>query len=1379
MYGLNNILSTVSDTLTPPESLTGYGDVYIVTDLRKRGKKEPNEVKSLKSFQWQKNSNAPKLFEPVSRIAPDFKGVYPVFKGNNGIIYFKYDFSDNYNNDFILKDYEINESAKMITLNFSYYKAYSPNNEIVTVWNFSITTQICNIGTYYDSRIIALFGVYEFVNGLIDALKNAQSKLRSNSKDYQTLQYQIKRWQDAWDKYADIEAAPQESAPVESPKAPEPEPTPEPKAQESPKNQNITLINEGDFFAAYGADAVSVADALNLVVTTIGNQKTCQFPKGAINQYLPLLARKGFKVEIKEKPAPAESAPESPAPENEIFNDAETVEIENTPVKNAAEPNWSAIEKDMARAKYWSSFDPEKSAKFETDYYKAIYNEILKDVPADYVDRFNDIFNSKVNELIRLQSKAPNAAVTGGGGVSAAKARKYNAANDRLMESRANFRDYISYIAKRLAAKARRAEFVESTPEQRENAEFERLKPEVEGFIKTKALLEVLKKDPAKYMKDNNIPLPRYYADATDYYNHLLYDYQLGKATFYDKLERVADKGYYNTVSQILDLLSGKGIYTDKHKIFTLIDRAKKWNARKSESFYDKNFSYDGVKIVNNENLDRLQIFFDPIPADDVRTDLKANGFRWSPREKAWQRQYNSNAIIAAKRVLDKHFKKEGLGKPTIKFEFNNNDELKAFLNDNKENLIDSYIDADIADESPLNAKKLALNGMPSADVFNCPESALYCGGLRPTYQRLNDYSHLIDTAENNSVLCGYGFADTTLKTLVNACKYYKQVERLAKHLAAATPLQTAFNIWHWEHTNLRYNYDTPGREEIRTPARTWLDRKSGIDCDCLAVFTAALLLNLGYKPKFEIVAFYNKKEYSHIFVNLDGIAIDRVLPMFNRRPVMICKTLLMEIPVYQLNGLSGDAAINTALHGVYENALKRYTHTLSESDKTDMRKTQILVTLQGCDYNAFRLAGLIMPYVAYIDDAGAYYFNNPDIAKIAANADKQLHDMELRGCSESELNGLFKSIGKAIKKAAQATGKAVASVAKATANTVKAAAQSTVNAVKATGNLVKAGAQAITGHGSDAKETLKKAGEQLKDAIVDPVKQAATDTKNIVVDTVVNPTKTAVQITVDSVKDTVKIAGKVFKVIFVKINPITVLMRNALRMLVAINFLGMASRANVANMTLADAQKQGYSMDAWLDAKTAKGKIVRFFTKMGGKAENIEKAIVNGSKKKPLFKKDYKPESKIVESGEDDATLSGLGIVKCGIDGLGDGGLTIGAALAAVGAFIARIWRWLKNVFTTVAQNETVRNAAGELLETAKDAALERAKSEIQNKINPDGNNKGTGLLVDETTDGTTTDTTTTGNGKKAALIALLVTAGIAATAVAFGGKKKKNKRD
>lgn len=742
------------------DALAGYGDTYIVTDLRKRARKEPNEVKSLKSFEWKIDKKAPKTEpEPKAQESAPEKNINDIV---NDLVSRGYERVEN-----VVEEIEKNPNQIFIVP--------LPDNKLRYIRLFEKT------GNIYR---------FEYVN------ENRTTK----PKLYEYQLKDIKHWLKSPEKT--------ETAPVESN-----EPTPEPEPAQ-------------------------------------------------------------------------ESAPESAAPENEIFNDAETVEIENTPVKNAAEPNWSAIEKDMARAKYWSSFDPEKSAKFETDYYKAVYNEVLKDVPADYVDRFNDIFNRKVYELISLQSKAPNAAVTGSGGVSASKARKYNAANDRLFETRAKFDDYMKYIARRLAANARRKEFIESTPEQRENAEFERLKPEVEGFIKTKALLEVIKKDPAKYMKDNNIPLPRYYADATDYYNHLLYDYQLGKATFYDKLERVADKGYYNAVSQILDLLRGKDVYTDKHKIFTLIDRAKKWNARKSESFYDKNFSYDGVKIVNNETLDRLQIFFDTIPADDVRTDLKANGFRWSPREKAWQRQYNSNAIIAAKRVLDKHFKKEGLGKPTIKFEFNNNDELKAFLNDNKENLIDSYIDADIADESALTPVKGLAGNIP-AEIYN-NNDIIVCGGMRPTYKILPSYAHFFEPANALESFAGFGLTDTK-KLIADYCrKYWKDCAKIAKHLKADSLLQSCFNLWYWMRHNIKYAYDAEGKEEVRSPRRVWQDRMQGVDCDCLSVFAWCVLTCMGYDPIFELVAFNGKKAPSHIFVSCNGVVVDRVWFIFNQRPPQI-----------------------------------------------------------------------------------------------------------------------------------------------------------------------------------------------------------------------------------------------------------------------------------------------------------------------------------------------------------------------------------------------------------------------------------------------------------------------------------------------------------
>lgn len=61
---------------------------------------------------------------------------------------------------------------------------------------------------------------------------------------------------------------------------------------------------------------------------------------------------------------------------------------------------------------------------------------------------------------------------------------------------------------------------------------------------------------------------------------------------------------------------------------------------------------FSGGEIVRNTEADRLQIIFDEKPDDEQREALKQNGFRWSPRNKAWQRQLTQNAEIAARRAL-------------------------------------------------------------------------------------------------------------------------------------------------------------------------------------------------------------------------------------------------------------------------------------------------------------------------------------------------------------------------------------------------------------------------------------------------------------------------------------------------------------------------------------------------------------------------------------------------------------------------------------------------------------------------------------------------------------------------------------------------------
>jgi len=60
---------------------------------------------------------------------------------------------------------------------------------------------------------------------------------------------------------------------------------------------------------------------------------------------------------------------------------------------------------------------------------------------------------------------------------------------------------------------------------------------------------------------------------------------------------------------------------------------------------------FDGGVIVTNEEINRVQIIFDSKPDEDVRRELKSWGFRWSPREGAWQAQRTPRYLHRAKRI--------------------------------------------------------------------------------------------------------------------------------------------------------------------------------------------------------------------------------------------------------------------------------------------------------------------------------------------------------------------------------------------------------------------------------------------------------------------------------------------------------------------------------------------------------------------------------------------------------------------------------------------------------------------------------------------------------------------------------------------------------
>lgn len=88
-----------------------------------------------------------------------------------------------------------------------------------------------------------------------------------------------------------------------------------------------------------------------------------------------------------------------------------------------------------------------------------------------------------------------------------------------------------------------------------------------------------------------------------------------------------------------------------------------------SESkYYDKNEDSTGAdneagndffKVVENYEIMRLQLFFEDTPDENTRTVLKRHGFRWSPKNRCWQRNLTTNAKVALHRVLEELKKTE------------------------------------------------------------------------------------------------------------------------------------------------------------------------------------------------------------------------------------------------------------------------------------------------------------------------------------------------------------------------------------------------------------------------------------------------------------------------------------------------------------------------------------------------------------------------------------------------------------------------------------------------------------------------------------------------------------------------------------------------
>jgi hypothetical protein len=110
--------------------------------------------------------------------------------------------------------------------------------------------------------------------------------------------------------------------------------------------------------------------------------------------------------------------------------------------------------------------------------------------------------------------------------------------------------------------------------------------------------------------------------------------------------------------------------------------------------------------------------------------------------------------------------------------------------------------------------------------------------------------------------------------------------ENICSYLKRYSVKDTCRVIWDFVYHHIAYKKDEEGKEQVRSPARAWHDRFTGVDCDCYTVFISSILSNLNIPHKLRI-AKYSADHFQHIYPVVplpsgEYITIDCVVDDFN-----------------------------------------------------------------------------------------------------------------------------------------------------------------------------------------------------------------------------------------------------------------------------------------------------------------------------------------------------------------------------------------------------------------------------------------------------------------------------------------------------------------
>lgn len=243
-----------------------------------------------------------------------------------------------------------------------------------------------------------------------------------------------------------------------------------------------------------------------------------------------------------------------------------------------------------------------------------MYHEKIDQLVDSYSRRLAD----NLNDASRIGTMCPSVMISGGSNFPVCKKEKQNAASDRNMQE---FRE-IQGILDKIKSVGKGG--ISSDDPQA----IEKLQAKLDNLVKYQERMKaanaaIRMKDPEK----GNAKLA-----------------EMGYTP--DEIKQLRKPDFCGRIGYPSYLLSNNNA-----NIKRIRDRITALEKKKTEPTLE-GWDFDGGSVIANTEANRLQILFNEKPDEATRAMLKQNGFRWSPSNKAWQRQLTPNAESAARKLF-------------------------------------------------------------------------------------------------------------------------------------------------------------------------------------------------------------------------------------------------------------------------------------------------------------------------------------------------------------------------------------------------------------------------------------------------------------------------------------------------------------------------------------------------------------------------------------------------------------------------------------------------------------------------------------------------------------------------------------------------------